>query len=457
MFDTLTEKFQNLFSSLSKNKQITESNIAQAVRDVRLVLLEADVNYAVASTLVKKIKEKAIGDAVLKSIKPQQQFTKIVHDELKSIMGTDSVLLDIEETPSVVMMCGLQGSGKTTHAAKLANYIQKNHNKKVMMAACDLQRPAAIEQLHKLGSEIGVDVFSCNNEKNTLKVAKQALIKAKEENCDVLIIDTAGRLHVDEELMQELEDIKKIVAPQEVLFVANATTGQDAVKTAAAFNDRIDITGSILTMLDSDARGGAAISILEVTQKPLKFEGIGEKIADIQVFNPSSMADRILGMGDVINLVRLAEENIDAKASDKLEKKIKSASFNYSDYLKQMKMIKKMGSFGGLMKMVPGLSSLGDISGSEGELKKVESMILSMTLNERWERCELTYTRKKRIAAGSGTRVDDVNRLVKGFKKIKKLLKTMPKNFKKNGLKGMVPNMNQLKKQIEEGGSNLWR
>jgi signal recognition particle subunit SRP54 len=453
MFDTLSDKFQNLFSGLSRNKKLTEENITDAVRNVRLALLEADVNYSVAGNLVKRIKKSVIGDDVLKSVTPKQQFIKIIHDELVALMGSEEQLLDLSNKPSVVMLCGLQGSGKTTHSVKLANYLQKK-NKKVLLAACDLKRPAAVEQLSKLAEKINVPVFSIKNEGNPKKVAKLALQKVKDEDFDVLIVDTAGRLHIDDDLMGELEAIKQCIEPTDVLFVANATTGQDAVKTADEFNKRISITGSILTMLDGDSRAGAAISIREITKKPLKFEGIGEKIEDLQVFNPSSMADRILGMGDVINLVRKAEENIDEEESKKLERKLKKATINYNDYLQQMKMIQKMGSVKSLMKMIPGLSSFGEMAISDKELKKTESIILSMTLKERKESSELTYPRKKRIAKGSGTSIDDVNKLVKGFKRIKQFLKKMP-NMKQAGLKDMFSDMKNIKNQF--GGKKLWR
>ncbi len=446
MFEALTDKFQNLFSSFSRNKKISEDNISDAVREVRLALLEADVNYGVASLFVKKVKEKAIGENVVKSVSPKDQFVKIVHDELMDLMGSKEAQLNIKNKPAVIMMCGLQGSGKTTHTAKLG-YFLKNKHKKVLVAACDLQRPAAVLQLKKLALDAKVQFFSIDNEKNPVTVAKKALNKAKDEKFDVLILDTAGRLHVDEPLMKELHDIKKVAAPEEILFVASATTGQDAVNTAKQFDEKINITGSILTMLDSDARAGAAISIKEITKKPLKFEGIGEKLTDLQVFNPNSMADRILGMGDVINLVRKAENLVDEEEQGKLEKKLKKASFNYEDYLKQMSMIKKMGSMKSIMKMIPGMGGMANLELPEGELKKVESIIKSMTEKERLEKVDLIHTRRKRLAQGSGTTVDDVNRLVKGFKRIKQMLKKMPKK----GLKGF--NMNQM----NNFGGKLWR
>lgn len=450
MFGALTDKLQNLFSSLTGKKSLTEDNISDAVRQVRLALLDADVNYTVVSNFVKRVKEKAIGDAVMKSVTPGQQFTKLVHDELIALMGSEEAPLDLNARLAVVMLCGLQGSGKTTSAAKLASYIGRTaKGKKVLLAACDLQRPAAIEQLKKLGADIGVPVFHLEGEKSPLKMAKRAYEKAEAEGFDVLIVDTAGRLHIDEELMKELAEMKQFLEPKEVLFVANATTGQDAVKTAAEFDKRVQITGTILTMLDGNARAGAAISIREVTNKPLKFEGVGEKIADLQIFNPRSMADRILGMGDVINLVKKAQENISEEESLELEKKLKKASFTYDDYLKQMGRLKKMGSFKSLLKMIPGMSQMGDFDFSDGEFNKMEAIILSMTPDERQEVVELEHDRRKRIAKGSGVLVDDVNRMVKGFKRVKQLFKSMPDMKTQMKKMGGMPDLNEIKKQFE--------
>ncbi len=427
MFGFLTEKFQGLFQSLASKKKLSEDNIADAIRDVRLALLDADVNFSVASEFVKRVKEKALGDSVLKAVTPHQQFIKVVHDELIALMGHTEEPLKCAKLPSVIMLCGLQGSGKTTHCAKLSAYLKKKNPKaKVLLAACDLQRPAAIEQLKVLAAQTDTPVYSVEGTTNAVKVAKEAYQKAQKENFDILIVDTAGRLHIDEVLMRELADIRDALDPEEVLFVTSAATGQDAVKTAAQFDQQIAITGTILTMLDGSARAGAAISIREVTKKPLKFEGIGEKIADLQPFNPRSMADRILGMGDIINLVRKAEEHIDEEESKRMEQKLKKASFTYDDYLRQMSMIKKMGSFKSLLKMIPGIPNFDQVDISEKEFQKIESMILSMTLEERQERVELVPSRRHRIANGSGTKIDDVNRMVKGFKRLKQFFKEMP-------------------------------
>ena len=443
MFSALTEKFQNLFSSLSGNKKLSEDNIASVVREVRLALLDADVNYSVASDFVRKVKEKALGDAVMKSIKPREQFIKIVHEELVDLMGGEEKELDLVKRPALIMLCGLQGSGKTTHVAKLGYYLQKK-DKKVLLAACDTQRPAAIEQLHILGKENNLAVFSLQ-EQEPITIAKKAYERALQEKYDVLIVDTAGRLHIDEDLMQELKQMRKALPFSEVLFVANATTGQDAVKTATKFDEMVSITGSILTMLDGDARAGAALSIKKVTQKPLLFEGVGEKIGDMQLFTPSSMADRILGMGDVINLVRKAEQHISKSQEEEMKKKIRKADFTFEDYLQQMQMLKKMGSMKSLLKMMPGASSmLGDLAMPEKEMLKMQAIILSMTPQERRLEVEMMHSRKMRIAKGSATSVDLVNKLLKGFKRIKQLMKKMPK-------KGFMANMKQM-----IGGNNLW-
>lgn len=442
MLGTLTDKMRGLLSKLGRTSKLTEANIAEAVSEVRLALLEADVSYSVAKQLVKQIKEKAVGDALIKSVTPGQQFIKIVHDQLVELMGGTEAVLDLSAKPTVIMMCGLQGSGKTTQCAKLARYLQKQGEcKNILIAACDLQRPAAVHQLCTLGEQINVPVFVVAEERDPVVVAKKALAKAQQEGFDVLIIDTAGRLHIDEELMSQLEKIKHSVAPQEILLVANATTGQDAVNIATEFNKRIAITGSILTMLDGNTRGGAAISIRQATGKPLKFEGIGEKIDDIQLFNPMSMADRILGMGDTINLVKKAKEHIDDEDAKELEKKIRSATFTYEDYLQQIQMIRKMGSLKSLLGMLPGMGALKELDIQEKEFFNVAAIIQSMTVGERIGKDKLSVPRRKRIAKGSGTSIDAVNKLVKSFEQAKQLFKNMP-------------NMKQLEKMM---GGSQWR
>lgn len=444
MLGLLTEKMQGLVAKLTGKSKLSEDNISEAVSEVRLALLEADVNYGVVKNLLKRIKEQALGDAVIKAVSPGQQFIKIVHDELVALMGGQEEGFDLKAgSPFVVMLCGLQGSGKTTAAVKLAHYLKKKGLcKKPLIAACDLQRPAAIEQLKILAKQIDAPVISLEKEKNPVVVAKAALERAKNDGHDLLIIDTAGRLHIDEALMEELELVKKEVKPHEVLFVANAALGQDAVNTAAEFNKRVPISGSILTMLDGNARGGAAISIREVTGKPLKFEGVGEKIDDLQAFNPQSMAHRILGMGDTINLVRKAQEHIKEEDAEKLEKKLRSATFTYTDYLSQIGMVKKMGSLKGLLSMLPGASMLKDMEFNEKDFFKIEAIIQSMTPDEREEKCELIPSRKRRIAKGSGTKKEDVDKLVKSFTDAKRFFKNMP-------------NLKQMQKKMT--GGSLWR
>jgi len=442
MLGTLTEKMRGAISKLGGTKKLTESNISEAVSEVRLALLEADVSYSVSKQLIKRIKERAVGDDLIKSVTPGQQFIKIVHDQLVELMGGEEFALDLQAKPAVIMVCGLQGSGKTTQCAKIAHYLKKKGDcKKPLIAACDLQRPAAVQQLCTLGQQIEVPVFFLPGETNPIVVAKQALEKAIADSHDLLIVDTAGRLHIDDELMLQLEHIKKCLQPSEVLFVANATTGQDAINVAAEFNRRIAITGSILTMLDGNTRGGAAISIREVTGKPLKFEGVGEKIDDLQVFNPTSMADRILGMGDTINLVKKAKEHIDDDEAKKLEQKIRSATFTYEDYLSQIQMVKKMGSLKSLLGMIPGMSALKELDINEKEFFSVAAIIQSMTPAERKGEEKLSVHRRKRICKGSGTSIDSVNRLVKSFEQAKQLFKNMP-------------NMKQLEKMM---GGSQWR
>jgi signal recognition particle subunit SRP54 len=442
MFSAIAEKFTNVFASLAGNSKLTDENIKDAIRDVRLALLDADVNYSVAKEFIKRVKDKVLGEEVVKSVTAGQQFIKTIHDELVALMGGQEAVLHFDNKPTVYMLCGLQGCGKTTQAAKLASFLKrKEYKKTALLVACDLQRPAAIEQLKLLGRQIDVPVFTLEGEPNPLTVAKQGLAHAKQLGVDVVILDTAGRLAIDEPLMEQLEAIKKATQPTEILFVANAATGQDAVNTAAEFDRRLSITGTILTMLDGDTRGGAAISIYEVTKKPIKLEGVGEKIEDLQLFNAHSMADRILGMGDTINLVKKAEEIVSEDDARELEKKIRKATFTYDDYLKQVQAVKKMGSFSKILKMLPGASKLPDLSEQEKGFLKIEAIILSMTPRERQEIDVLDVSRCKRIARGSGTTLDDVNRLKKSFKQAKLF-------FKK------VPNKKQLEKYM---GGNSWR
>jgi signal recognition particle subunit SRP54 len=424
MFESLTEKLQGVFSKLAGKGKLTEENISDAVREVRLALLEADVNYGVTKTFVKRVKEKALGQQVVKSVAPGQQFIKVVHDELAALMGGEEPQLQLKGRPTVILLCGLQGSGKTTASAKLARWLGKHHDKqRPLLAACDLQRPAAIEQLKTLGDQADVPVFTIEGEKNPLKVAKAALKEAEISGNDLLIIDSAGRLHVDEALMEELKQLKKLARPHLTLFVANATTGQDAVKSAQAVDEAVTIDGTILTMLDGDTRAGAAISVAEVTGKPLLFEGVGERLDDLQLFNPSSMADRILGMGDTINLVKRAQEQISDEDARKLEKKIRKASFTYADYLTQFEKFEKMGPLKGLLKMLPLPLDKGALAGMEDNVKRVKAMVRSMTPAEAKNNVELNMSRRRRIARGSGSSLEEVNRFIKGFAQTKRLLK----------------------------------
>lgn len=441
MFDSLTRKFQDLYATLAGQKVLTEENVADAVRQVRLALLDADVNYGVVGHFIKRVKEKALGEKVLRSVKPGEQFIQLIHDELVELMGGGEAPLEIEGRPAILLLCGLQGSGKTTTCGKLGAYLQKHHKgKKILLVACDLERPAAIDQLKKLGSEVGLPVFSLEGERDPVRVAEQGLAFAKREGFDLLLVDTAGRLHVDEALMQQLVRVKEVLRPREILFVASAATGQDAVKSAAEFHQKVGITGTILTLLDGSARAGAAISIREVTQRPLKFEGVGEKMGDLQPFDPRSMADRILGRGDLINLAKKVKENFSEEADKDLEKRLKKADFTYDDYLTQMRRIKKMGSFKSLLKMIPGFSGMGEIDLSDEQFTELEAVILSMTPRERLEKDELTFSRRKRIAKGSGVPVDTVNRLVKDFGRMKKMIKSLPElkgKMLKEKMKGM--------------------
>ncbi len=431
MLDYLSGKFQNVISSLFGKNQLSEENIKKAVSEVRLALLDADVNYDVIKTFIARVKEKALGDELIKSVNPGQQFIKIVHDELVRLMGSDAKEIKLAAHPHRWMVCGLQGSGKTTFCAKFAKYLIDNKKaKKVLLVACDRQRPAAVEQLSQLSKKVGCSFFSIENQPSAVKVAIEANRFIENENFDAVIFDTAGRLHIDEPLMKELQELKKIANPNEILFVANAMLGQDAVGVAKQFNQEMAFDGTVLTMLDGSSRGGAALSIVEVTQKPLVFEGIGEKIEDLQLFHPKSMADRILGMGDTINLVRKAQEHVSEKEALEMEQKIRKASFTYDDFLKQFSMIKKMGSMKSILKMLPGGSALSDLPISEEEFMKNEAIILSMTPNERSEKVDLIMPRRKRIALGSGVKLDDVNRLVKNFNNCKKMMKNMPKGKK---------------------------
>lgn len=429
MFESLTGKLREVISRLVGKGELTEENVSEAVSQVRLALLEADVNYGVAKTFVRRVKEKAVGQQVVKSVSAGQQFIKIVHDELAALMGGEErPQLTLRGRPTVILLCGLQGSGKTTVSAKLALYFRKHHGKtRPLLAACDLQRPAAVQQLQTLGRQAEVDVFAIEGARDPVKVAQAALEHARHEGHDLLIIDSAGRLHVDEALMTELKELKRKLDPHLTLFVANATTGQDAVNSAKAIGDAVDIDGSVLTMLDGDTRAGAAISIREVTGKPLLFEGIGERLQDLQLFNALSMADRILGMGDTINLVRMAQEHVSEEEARQMEKKLRKASFTYGDYLSQLSRLEKLGPLQGLLKMLPLPVDASAMEGMESKMGRMKAMIRSMTPTERDGEVELDINRRRRIARGSGTSLDDVNRFVKSFSQTKRLLRDSKK------------------------------
>jgi signal recognition particle subunit SRP54 len=440
MFSFLAEKFQNVFAKFRGNSSLNERNIQEAIDEVRLALLDADVQYGVVKTFIKRVKERALGQQCLASVSAGQQFIKIVHEELAELLGSSEKELQIHERPARILLCGLQGSGKTTHAAKLAVFMkEKKGFKRPCLVACDLARPAAVDQLVTLANQAGVASFRIAGETNPAIVAKKALEEATKNMWDLIIFDTAGRLHVDEALMNELSNLRKVVAPHHVILTVNAATGQDAVKAASAFSETVGVTGCFLTMLDGASRGGAALSVVQVTQKPILFEGHGERLADIRPFHPVSMADRILGMGDTINLVRQAQEHFKEEDARKLEMKLRKAEFSYEDFLQQIRALKKMGPLKNLLSMLPGASKL-PLDGSENELKKAEAIVLSMTPHERLGMCDLSPSRRRRIAKGSGTELDDVNKLVKTLKEAA--------NFFKN-----VPKMKQLQKMM--GG--LWQ
>ena len=424
IFENLAEKLQNTFSSLKNRGKLSEKDVEAALKEVRLALLEADVNYKVVKTFTEKVRSRAVGEEVLKSLTPAQQVIKIVYDELTALMGGSVSSLDLSHSPSVIMMVGLQGAGKTTTAGKLAKSI-KERGRRPLLVACDIYRPAAIKQLQVVGSQVGVEVFSLEKEK-PVAIAKAALKHAALNGFDVIIIDTAGRLHIDEELMNELVEIKGTVKPHEILFIADAMTGQDAVKVADSFNQRLDITGVILTKMDGDARGGAALSIREVVGKPIKYASFGEKFDSLEPFHPDRMASRILGMGDLGTILEKAQQAIDEKEAQKMMDKLTKDSFNLEDFYEQLQQMKKMGPLNQLLEMVPGMGKQlkgQDLSGAEGEMKRIEAIINSMTVKERRQPEIIDASRKRRIANGAGVKVQDVNKLLKQFGETKKMMK----------------------------------
>ena len=432
-FDSLSEKLNHVFSKMREKGKLTDLEIKQAMREIRIALLEADVNFRVVRDFINRVSEKASGEDILKGLNSTQQVIKIVNDELIALMGsTHSKLAVADRPPTIIMMCGLQGAGKTTMCGKLAGMLKKQ-NKKVMLAACDVYRPAAIKQLQVVGGKVNVPVFE-EGQINPVKIAKDALDEAKRQGTDVLIIDTAGRLHIDEQLMEELQKIKAEVKPDEILLVVDSMTGQDAVNVAETFNQKLDITGVIITKLDGDTRGGAALSIKAVTGKPIKFVGSGEKMEDIEPFYPDRMASRILGMGDVLTLIEKAQEAFSEEEALKLQKKMKTNSFTLQDYLNQLESVKKMGGIGKLMSMVPGLGGkVNEDDIDESKIIKTKAIILSMTPEERNNPDIIKASRRKRIAAGSGTSIQDVNQLLKQFD----MSKEMMRRVSKNGMRGM--------------------
>jgi signal recognition particle subunit SRP54 len=426
MFESLSDKLDNALHVLKGHGQITEVNVAETLKEVRRALVDADVNYKIAKEFTSKVKEKALGQDVLTALKPGQMMVKLVKDELTTLMGGDAEGVNLSGNPSVILMSGLQGSGKTTFSGKLANYLKTKKSKNPLLVACDVYRPAAINQLHVVGDQVGVEVFSDEGNQDPVAISKAAIAHAKANGHNVVIIDTAGRLAVDEAMMTEIANIHSAIEPQETLFVVDSMTGQDAVNTAKAFNDRLNFDGVILTKLDGDTRGGAAISIKSVVNKPIKFIGTGEKMDAIDVFYPSRMADRILGMGDVVSLVERAQEQYDEEEARKLQKKIAKNEFGFDDFLNQLQQIKKMGSMKDLMGMIPGAGKmLKDVEIDDDAFKPIEAIIHSMTPEERAKPSVINASRKKRIGKGSGTSVQQVNQLLKQFSQMSKMMKMM--------------------------------
>ena len=438
MFNNLTEKLDKAFHVLKGHGKITEVNVAETLKEVRRALLDADVNFKIAKEFTNRVKEKALGQDVLTTLQPGQLLIKIVKDELTELMGGDATGINLSGAPTVILMSGLQGSGKTTFSGKLANFLKTKKQKKPLLVACDIYRPAAINQLHVVGEQIGVEVYSEPDNKNAVEIAQNAIKYAKTNGYNTVIVDTAGRLAIDEQMMNEIANIHKALQPQETLFVVDAMTGQDAVNTAKAFNDRLDFDGVILTKLDGDTRGGAAISIKSVVNKPIKFIGTGEKMEAIDVFYPSRMADRILGMGDVVSLVERAQEQYDEEEARKLQKKIAKNEFGFDDFLSQIQQIKKMGNMKDLVGMIPGAGkALKDVEIEDDAFKHIEAIIHSMTPLERTKPAVIDHKRKIRIAKGSGTKIEQVNQLMKQFDQMSKMMKMMQGGGAKNLMRMM--------------------
>ena len=440
MFENLSEKLERSFKLLKGQGKITEINVAETLKDVRRALLDADVNYKVAKSFTDTVKAKALGQNVINAIKPQELMVKIVHDELAQLMGGETAQLNLSGNPTVILMSGLQGSGKTTFSGKLAKKLKSEKAKRPLLVACDVYRPAAIEQLKVLASQIEVPVYSEEGNKNPVEIAQNAIAYAKQNHFDLVIVDTAGRLAVDEEMMCEIEAIKKAIKPQETLFVVDSLTGQDAVNTAKEFNDRLDFDGVVLTKLDADNRGGAALSIRTVVTKPIKFVGTGEKLEAIDLFHPARMADRILGMGDIVSLVERAQQQFDEEEAKKLQRKIARNEFNFNDFMAQIQQIKKMGNIKDLAAMIPGVGkAIKDIDIDDNAFKGIEAIISSMTAKERENPSLINGSRRKRIAAGSGTTLVEVNRLLTQFEQTRKAMKMA------TAMKNPMKLMNQMR------------
>ena len=437
MFDNLSERLERSFKILKGEGKITEINVAETLKDVRKALLDADVNYKVAKTFTDTVKQKALGQNVLTAVKPSQLMVKIVHDELATLMGGETAELNLSNKPAIILMSGLQGSGKTTFSGKLARLLKTKKNRRPLLVACDVYRPAAIEQLRVLAEQINVPMYSEPESKDPVSIAQHAITEAKAKGYDLVIVDTAGRLAVDEEMMNEIAAIKEGIQPDEILFVVDSMTGQDAVNTAKEFNDRLDFTGVVLTKLDGDTRGGAALSIRTVVNKPIKFVVTGEKLEAIDQFHPERMADRILGMGDIVSLVEKAQEQYDEEEAKRLQKKIQKNQFDFNDFMGQIAQIKKMGNLKDLAAMIPGVGkAIKDIDIDDDAFKSIEAIIYSMTPQERTHPELLNTSRRQRIAKGSGTNIQEVNRLIKQFDQMRKMMKTVTS--------GKIPQMPQM-------------
>ena len=444
-FEGLSTRLQEITRKLSGKARITENDVKEITREVKLALLEADVNYKIVKEFIAEVEKKALGQDVLKSLTPGQQVVKIVRDEMTELLGGVTSRINFTPNPpTIIMLVGLQGSGKTTTCGKLANLLRKQ-GKKPLLVACDVYRPAAIKQLQVVGSQLNIPVFANENSKDVVRIAKQAISQAYSKLNDVIILDTAGRLHIDEKLMQELKNVKSNVKPHEILLVVDSMTGQDAVNVAQTFNENLGIDGVILTKLDGDTRGGAALSVKKITGRPIKFATNGEKLSDIEEFHPDRMTSRILGMGDMLSIIEKAEEAFDAEETLKLEKKLKKREFDLDDYLVQLRQMKKMGSFSSLLKMIPGMNKFGDIKVDDKEFVKIEAIICSMTAKEKKNTRLLNASRRQRIAKGSGTKVQDINKFISSYETTQKLMKKMQNNKggMKNALKGL--DMNSLK------------